>query len=87
MVVVSSSSFVALRYVPALFCVVHGDTFISNKHSELLHGKYAGDKFILAVEGRGAASGLFFCRSRRRRGVSALRRHRDSGPLAATASS
>eukprot|EP00629_Pelagomonadales_sp_RCC1024_P012087 CAMPEP_0119277992 /NCGR_PEP_ID=MMETSP1329-20130426/18266_1 /TAXON_ID=114041 /ORGANISM="Genus nov. species nov., Strain RCC1024" /LENGTH=388 /DNA_ID=CAMNT_0007278489 /DNA_START=203 /DNA_END=1366 /DNA_ORIENTATION=- len=38
-------------YVPALFCVVHGDSFISNTHSEKLHGAYAGDKFILAVEG------------------------------------
>ena len=39
----------ALR--PALFCVVKGDSFIANKHSELLHASYAGDKFILSVEG------------------------------------
>jgi hypothetical protein len=38
-------------YVPALFCVVKGDSFIANKHSELLHASYAGDKFILSVEG------------------------------------
>jgi len=38
-------------YVPALFCVVKGDSFIANKHSELLHGCYAGDKFILSVDG------------------------------------
>ena len=38
-------------YVPALFCVVKGDSFIANKHSELLHGSYAGAKFILSVEG------------------------------------
>jgi len=42
---------VAGMYVPALFCVVRGDSFISNKHSELLHKSYAGDKFILAVDG------------------------------------
>mmetsp|Transcript_13013 Transcript_13013/g.40106 ORF Transcript_13013/g.40106 Transcript_13013/m.40106 type:complete len:391 (-) Transcript_13013:22-1194(-) len=48
---ISAIDHVDRQYVPALFCVVHGDTFISNKHSELLHGKYAGDKFILAVEG------------------------------------
>jgi hypothetical protein len=38
-------------YVPALFCVVRADSFISNWHSDLLHANYAGDKFILAVDG------------------------------------
>mmetsp|Transcript_6188 Transcript_6188/g.20486 ORF Transcript_6188/g.20486 Transcript_6188/m.20486 type:complete len:152 (-) Transcript_6188:447-902(-) len=38
-------------YVPALFCVVRSDSFISNRHSDLLHANYAGDKFILAVDG------------------------------------
>ena len=30
-------------YVPALFCVVRGDSFISNWHSDLLHANYAGN--------------------------------------------
>mmetsp|Transcript_22270 Transcript_22270/g.72685 ORF Transcript_22270/g.72685 Transcript_22270/m.72685 type:complete len:210 (-) Transcript_22270:614-1243(-) len=42
---------VARMYVPALFCVVRSDSFISNRHSDLLHANYAGDKFILAVDG------------------------------------
>jgi len=58
---------VAKMYVPALFCVVRADSFISNWHSDLLHANYAGvsllrnffkrcspisgDKFILAVDG------------------------------------
>lgn len=42
---------VAKMYVPALFCVVRADSFISNRHSELLHANYAGDKYILAVDG------------------------------------
>lgn len=42
---------VAKMYVPALFCVVRADSFISNHHSDLLHANYAGDKFILAVDG------------------------------------
>jgi hypothetical protein len=42
---------VAKMYVPALFCVVREDSFISNRHSDLLHANYAGDKFILAVDG------------------------------------
>ena len=31
--------------------MVRGDSFISNRHSEMLHANYAGDKFILAVDG------------------------------------
>jgi len=33
---------VARMYVPALFCVVRSDSFISNRHSDLLHANYAG---------------------------------------------
>lgn len=33
---------VAKMYVPALFCVVRSDSFISNWHSDLLHANYAG---------------------------------------------
>lgn len=42
---------VAHMYVPALFCAVRGDSFISNAHSERLHADYAGEKFYLLVEG------------------------------------
>lgn len=42
---------VSHMYVPALFCAVRGDSFISNAHSERLHAKYAGEKFYLLVEG------------------------------------
>ncbi|KAJ1462578.1 Alpha/Beta hydrolase protein [Pelagophyceae sp. CCMP2097] len=48
---ISAISHVQRMFVPALFCVVRGDSFISNKHSEMLHAQYAGDKFILAVDG------------------------------------
>ncbi|KAJ8601949.1 hypothetical protein CTAYLR_004435 [Chrysophaeum taylorii] len=48
---IAAISHVSRMYVPALFCVVRSDSFISNRHSELLHADYAGEKFYLAVDG------------------------------------
>ena len=39
-------------YVPALFCVVKGDSFIANKHSELLHGVLRGRQVHPVGRGR-----------------------------------
>lgn len=48
---IAAINHVSHMYVPALFCAVRGDSFIANKHSEMLHSQYAGEKFYLQVDG------------------------------------
>jgi hypothetical protein len=38
-------------FIPALFVAAQGDHFVSQKHSELLHAVYGGDKNLVVVEG------------------------------------
>jgi pimeloyl-ACP methyl ester carboxylesterase len=38
-------------FIPALFVAGEHDDFIQKHHSEMLHGKYAGDKNLIIVEG------------------------------------
>lgn len=48
---ISPISLAHVTYVPALFAFAADDSFISPKHSNILHSAYAGDKAIVSFEG------------------------------------